>query len=253
MRTSPLRNGGLALSLAITATVAGCSSLLDIHALPDAADDDDGRANPDGPDPDAPDLDAATDAPDLDATDARLDAAMIDAAMIDAPAIDATVDAMAIDAGLVTIGEYAALSSMTTVNGNFIIARRISVGADTVVVAAGAFLKFEPANGRIKFAIYNDNANSPFTRRVFSGDITLDGVAGYEQINIGPHTLTGGFSYWIVMATDMSVDIGSLDSNNVNGAAASLPYSGAFPTTYSPQPASSATADRVNLYLQAQP
>ncbi len=246
MRTSPLRNGGLALSLAITATLAGCSSLLDIHALPDAADDDDG--------PDAPDLDApTTDAPDLDATDARFDAAMIDGAAVDAPTTDAAADAMSIDAGLVNIGEYGVLSGQVTVNGNYIIARRFSVGVDTVIVAAGAYVKFEQASGHIKFAIYSDNANSPYQRRAFSGEIVLDGVAGYEQINIGPHTLTGGFNYWIVMATDMSIDIGTTDSNNVTGATASLPYSGAFPTSYSPQPPSSTIADRVNLYLQAQP
>lgn len=255
-----------AVSLAVVAlalALAGCSSLLDIHALPDADDDD-----PDATTADAGDAADATDAGDptdaidapidpdarIDAAliDAAVDAALVDAAMIDA-ATDATIDATPIDAGTVTIGEYAVLGSMTTVNGNFIIARRFSVGGSTVIVGVGAYLKFEPANGHIKFAIYNENANAPYTRRVQSGDITLDGVPGYNEIAIGPHTLPSAGNYWLVMATDMSIDLGSLDSNNVYGAAASLPYAGAFPTSYSPQPVSSSSADRVNLYLQVQP
>jgi hypothetical protein len=246
------------------AALGGCSNLLDIHALPDAADDDTDAATDaasiDGPPDGADDPDARIDAPMTDAamTDgamidaAMIDAAMIDAPMIDAPSVDAAIDATPIDAGTVTIGEYAVLGSMTTVSGNYITARRFSVGGSTVVVAVGAYLKFEPANGHIKFAIYNDNANSPYTRRAFTGDITLDGVAGYNEIALN-HTLSVAGNYWLVMATDMSIDIGSMDTNNVYGATSSLPYSGAFPTTYSPQPVSSATTDRVNLYLQVQP
>jgi hypothetical protein len=224
---------------------AGCADVLGIHPI---EGDDDGTnsdavdAPIDGPDLDAPDLDG----PDLDGPD--IDAPDIDAPDIDAPAIDAP----AIDAGPITIGEHALLAQNTTLNGNFLIARRFTVGGTTTIFAAGAYLKFESTNGHIKFAIYNDNANAPYSRRVVSGDITLDGVAGYNEIAIGPETLPVG-TYWMVMATDMSADIGSMDTNNVTGAAASLPYSSAFPMMYSPQPASSPTTDRINLYLQAQP
>jgi hypothetical protein len=251
-----------AMWLLAAATLAGCSNLLDIHALPDAGGDDDDAppmidaAMIDAFDDGSVDPDASIDAAMIDAPmiDARpIDAAMIDAPMIDAPpTTDAAVDAVPIDAGTITIGEYAVLGSMATINGNFVTARRFTVGGTTVITAAGAYLKFEPTNGHVKFAIYNDNANAPYTRRALTADITLDGVAGYEEIAIGPHTLPAG-TYWMVMATDMSVDIGSMDTNNVYGAAQSLPYSSAFPTTYNPQPVSTPSADRVNLYLQAMP
>lgn len=197
---------------------SGCSNILGIHSLSDADTSGGG--------------------------DARRDSG----GGGDGPKTDAALDA----SSTVPIGEFAQLSSSTAIQGNFIIARIFTVGGTTVVVGAGAYLTTETANGKIKFAIYNDNVTSPFTRRVVSGDITLDGTPGYNEIPIGPHTLSAG-TYWMVMATDNNLDIGSLDTNNVTGAAASLPYGSAFPTTYSPQPTSSATSDRMNLYLKAQP
>src|SRR5439155_4694113 len=114
------------------------------------------------------------------------------------PGGDAKTDAAADALSSVQIGEYQPLASMTTVNGNFIVARNFTVGGTTVITGAGAYLKFETTNGKIKFAIYNDNANAPYTRRVESADITLDGVAGYDEIALGPHTLSAG-TYWMVM------------------------------------------------------
>jgi hypothetical protein len=221
---SLVRDPAAARAVALLALLGGCSSLLGIHELDDAAVGSADDATTDGVPPNdgrAPDT--------------------------------APIDAMP-DSGVtpVHIGEYTPLGASTTVNGNFIIARRFTVGGTTTITGAGAYLTFETANGKIKFAVYNDNANSPFTLRVTTTDITLDGTAGYNDRTLGPHTLQAG-TYWIVMATDSSLDIGSQDTNNVLGAAASLPYAGAFPSTYNPQPTSSTTTDRINLYLQAQP
>ena len=214
-------------ALLLLALLGGCSNLLGIHPLDDAGGgggDDDGSTDGIGPD-DGP-RDGMTDG----TTDGMTDGSM----------------------NTVQIGEYTPLSSMTTLNANIVIARRFSVTASTVVVAAGAYLKFETNGGKVKFALYNDNANAPYSRRVFSGDATLDSTAGYNEGSFGSHTLAPG-TYWVVMATDASIDIGSLDSNDVSGAAAALSYSAAFPATYSPQPTSSINSDRINLYLQAQP
>lgn len=214
--------------LGLALASSGCSSILGIHALSDA--------NVGGGDT------------------KPIDASTIDASTIDAPMTDGTMTdgTMTDGANFVPIGEYAQLSATTNIGGNFMIARSFSVGASTVIIGAGAYIKFETTNGHIKFAVYNDNAASPFTRRVVSSDITLDGNPGYNEIAMGPHTLPAG-TYWMVMATDANLDIGSLDSNNVLGAGASIPYSTATPTSYSPQPTSSPTTDRINLYLQAQP
>ena len=210
---------------------SGCSKILGIHALSDGGGGGDDDANP----------------PDDAMRDGTMGDGMGDG-MTDGMMTDSMTDAM----GFVPIGEYAQLAATTNINGNFIIARSFSVGGTTVIIGAGAYVKFETTNGHIKFAIYNDNAASPFTRRALSTDITLDGTPGYNEIALGPHTLPAG-TYWMVMATDSNIDIGSLDSNNVPGAGASIAYSGAFPTTYSPQPTSSTVTDRVNIYLKAQP
>jgi hypothetical protein len=210
------------VGVALLALLGGCSSLLGIHQLDDAgAGSDDGST--DGNAPGDGSLDAMTDG--------------------------MTPDTMT----SLYIGERTQLAAATTVSGNYIVARRFTVGGTTVIASAGAYLTAETANGKIKFAIYNDNANAPYTRRVMSAaDVTLDGTPGYNDSALGSHTLQAG-TYWMVIATDSSIDIGSQDTNNVVGAAASLPYSGAMPTTYSPQPTTSTTSDRINLYLQAQP
>jgi hypothetical protein len=202
--------------------LGGCADILGIHALGDAQVTSDDAPRDGGPG--------------------------------DGPMIDGTTDGMKLDGGAtVQIGEYAMLSAATPISGNYIIARRFTVGSQSVITAAGAYLTSETANGHIKFGIYNDNATSPFTRRVISAaDITLDGTAGYNEGPIGPHTLPAG-TYWMVLATDAAIEIGSADTNNVTGAAASLPYASALPTTYSPQPGASTTSDRINLYLQVQP
>jgi hypothetical protein len=207
--------------LALVLVLPGCADILGIHALSDASTTSD---------------------------DARRDGGPGDATA------DAMADAIKLDGGsTVQIGEYAMLSAATPITGNYIIARRFSVGGQSVITAAGAYLTSETANGKIKFGIYNDNATSPYTRRVISAaDVTLDGTAGYNEGPIGPHTLPAG-TYWMVLATDAAIEIGSADTNNVTGAAASLPYASALPTTYSPQPGSSTTSDRINLYLQVQP
>ena len=57
----------------------------------------------------------------------------------------------------------------------------------------------------------------------------------------------------LLQTEQLIFEIGSADTNNVAGAAASLPYASALPTTYSPQPGASTTSDRINLYLQVQP
>lgn len=252
---------GLWVVCAAAAASAGCADLLGIHPLDETGMDDapviDGMPADaiDAPEVDA--LDAAIDAVDaamIDGPDAPpIDAAMIDAASIDAPAIDAAIDAPPIDAGTVPIGEYAMLSGNAPISGNTIVARRFSVGSDTVIVGAGAYLTAEAPGGRLKFAIYTDNANAPYTRLNVSGDLTLDGTAGRSEIAIGPRTLTAGNTYWMILAVDMAASIGSLDTNNVTGAASSIAYSSAFPTQYSPQPISGSNYDRINLYLQAQP
>lgn len=207
-------------SLWMLVALTGCSNILGIHPLSDAdpSHTDDARHDGQG-------------------------SAGDDGSMGDAP-IDGS-------SSVQRIGEYNQLPTPQTINGNFIIARTFSVGGITVITKAGTYLKFETSSGKIKFALYSDNANSPFTQIAVSSDITLDGTAGYNEIAIGPQTLNPG-TYWIVMATDSSADIGSEDTNNLRGAAASLPYSAAFPATYNPQPTSSAILDRVNLYLQVQ-
>jgi hypothetical protein len=208
-----------AACLAVLAA-SGCSSILGIHPLSDADTTQPG--------------------------DAKLDGTMI---TDDGPRTDAPPDGAAFN----YIGEQNQLGSMSPISANFIIARSFSVGGQTLIVAAGAHLKTETNNGKIKFAIYNDNANSPYTLRVSSSsDITLDGNPGLSEGPLGPHTLPAG-NYWMVIATDSNLEIGALDTNNVTGAAASLPYSSAFPAQYSPQPTSSAILDRINLYLKAQP
>ena len=211
-------------SLWMLVALTGCSNILGIHPLSDADPSQTGDARHDG-------------------QGSGDDASNDDGSMGDAP-IDGS-------SSVQRIGEYNQLPTPQTINGNFIIARTFTVGAITVIAKTGTYLKFETSNGHIKFAIYSDNANSPFTQIAVTSDITLDGTAGYNEIAIGPQTLNPG-TYWIVMATDSSVDIGSEDTNNLRGAAASLPYSAAFPAMYNPQPTSSAILDRVNLYLQVQ-
>jgi hypothetical protein len=210
-------------ALLLLALLGGCSNLLGIHQLDDAG----GGNNDDG----------STDG--IAPNDGMTDGMMTDAGT------DGSINT-------VQIGEYTLLSAQTSMNANTLIARKFSVTATTVVVAGGAYLKFETTGGRVKFAVYSDNANAPYSRRTLSGDVTVDGTAGYNEGAFGSHTLAPG-TYWIVMATDASLDIGSVDSNDVSGAGAALAYASALPSTFSPQPTSTLTADRINLYLQAQP
>lgn len=203
--------------------LAGCSNLLGIHPLDDAA----------GPGDDAPRDGAVDDGP------------------RDAP-IDGPPDAPPDANNGQVIGEHEVLSGHTVIQGSYIVARRFIVNDAKVAIGAGTHLKGETANARIRFAIYSDNAMAPFTRRVVTADVTLDGTPGYNEATLGPHNLPVG-AYWIVMATEATLTISSLDTNNVTGAAASLPYTAALPPEYNPQPQSSMTHDRINLYVLVQP
>ncbi len=211
--------------LVLALLLGGCSNVLGIHPLSDA----DSSGGDDAPTRDGGGSDDSGNGSDGGMADAMIDAG---------PAQH--------------IGNYAIFSAQTAVSGNFIIARQFTVGGTTVITGAGAYLKSETPSAHIKLAIYNDNATSPFTRRVMTADITLDGTPSYNESPLAAHTLQAG-TYWIVLATEAALEIGSLDSNNAAGAAASLPYANSFPTTYNPQPTGSTTTDPFNLYLIAQP